>query len=285
MSIKIPKSERRTPEQLRRHYEIEKKLANKLRNSSKSERRYLYTALYDELFKLVPDHPQLTLKTDRESRLASVHRKMNLLKRFLKEDSVFLEIGSGDCLLSFEVAKRVKKVFAVDVSTRITRNESFPENFELIISDGSSIPVRENSITVAYSDQLMEHLHPDDALEQLQNIYKSLAPGGIYICITPNRLSGPHDISKYFDRIATGFHLKEYTIAELKKKFRKTGFSKIGTYIGGRGFYIKFPLFLTILCERILSLLPFSLRRKVANIILFKAILGIIIIGEKKNNK
>ena len=61
----------------------------------------------------------------------------------------------------------------------------------------------------------MEHLHPDDALEQLQNIYSALVPGGIYLCITPNRLSGPQDVSRDFDMVATGFHLKEYTISEL----------------------------------------------------------------------
>lgn len=61
----------------------------------------------------------------------------------------------------------------------------------------------------------MEHLHPDDAYEQLQEIYNALIPGGIYICITPNRLSGPHDVSQYFDSIATGFHPKEYTTVEM----------------------------------------------------------------------
>ena len=71
----------------------------------------------------------------------------------------------------------------------------------------------------------MEHLHPDDAVDQLKNIYNALVNGGKYICITPNRLTGPHDISKYFDNVATGFHLKEYTVTELSGLFREVGFS------------------------------------------------------------
>ena len=46
------------------------------------------------------------------------------------------------------------------------------------------------------------------------------APGpdgvGVYICITPNRVSGPHDVSRGFDEVATGFHMHEYTGREIR---------------------------------------------------------------------
>ena len=83
----------------------------------------------------------------------------------------------------------------------------------VVLSDGVSVEVPAASVTLAYSNQLMEHLHPDDALVQLRNIVRALAPGGLYVR-HPNRLTGPHDISMYFDRVATGFHLKEYTATE-----------------------------------------------------------------------
>jgi len=255
--MKIPASEKRTLEQIREHYEIEKILANKLRNASKEERRYLYRTLYDELFRRVPHHPQLAIKSNSKSQQAAVSIRMRFLKRFLGPESTFIEVGPGDCSLSIEVTKCVKKVYAIDVSEQITNRETFPQNFELIISDGCSIPVSENSINIAYSDQLMEHLHPDDAFDQIQNIYKALSSGGVYICITPNYLSGPHDVSKYFDKVATGFHIKEYTVTELSNLFQKAGFSKIDAYMGGRGIYIKFPLFLTKLLERFLLILEY----------------------------
>lgn len=137
---------------------------------------------------------------------------MGLLKYFLKPESIFLEIGPRECALSFEVSRHVRKVYAIDVSEEIIKAmRILPQNFELIISDGTSIPVPENRITIAYSDQHMERLHPDDAFVQLQNIHDALTRGCVCLCITPNRLTSPHDISLYFDKVATGFHLKEYT--------------------------------------------------------------------------
>lgn len=143
----------------------------------------------------------------------------------MNANKIFLEVGAGDCAFSFEVSKLVKKVYAVDVSEILTDNSVISENFKLILSDGSSIPVSKDSVDIAYSNQLMEHLHPEDAKTQLENIYSSLVDGGIYICLTPSKLYGPHDISKYFDSVATGFHLKEYTITELNKLFQQVGFS------------------------------------------------------------
>ena len=72
------------------------------------------------------------------------------------------------------------------------------------------------SVDLAFSDQLMEHLHPDDAVEQLRNIHRALKPGGVYVCVTPNRLYGPSDISAFFDDEARGFHLKEYSLDEIR---------------------------------------------------------------------
>ncbi|HEY9770129.1 MAG TPA: class I SAM-dependent methyltransferase [Coleofasciculaceae cyanobacterium] len=281
MNIKRFEDDNRTLQQIKEHYKIEKELATKLRNSRKEERQYLYNALYDELFKQVPSHPQINRKADPVASAKEVSRKMRLLIKYLKPDSIFLEVGPGDCCLSFEVAKWVKKVYAVDVSPEIVQHSAYPKNSKLIISDGCSIPLSQNTITIAYSNQLMEHLHPDDALEQLHNIYQSITPGGVYICITPNRLCGPHDVSKYFDEEATGFHLKEYTQTELSDLFYQVGFSKLIAYIGGKGIYLRFPLFIIKIIENILKSIPFKLRNKLGNFLPIRALLGVILVGQK----
>ncbi len=276
---------KRTFEQINIQYEAEKELADKLLNSTSDERKTLYTSLYDEYYKIAPFAPELKYKNDPEAVAWIVEQRMQLLRGLLQPDLIYLEVGPGDCSLSREVAKYVKKVYAVDVSNEVTKNSNlFPSNFELVISDGCTIPIAENTVNLAYSHQLMEHLHPDDAFEQLQNIYKALAPGGMYVCITPNRLSGPHDSSQYFDEIATGYHLKEYTVTELYKLFRQVGFSQVSLYKSYKKNHIKIPLFLVTvplfkLCETFLSLLPFSLRRKIASTpMLFR---GMTIVGRK----
>lgn len=281
MARKPMRGESRTMQQLREHYEIEKELAGRLRHASKQERRHLYSALYDELYRRVPSHPQLTRKSSPLETMRAVSLEMKFLRPFVNRDIVFLEIGPGDCALSVEMTKLAKQVYAVDVSDEITKGLTRPPNFQLILSDGSSVPLPLNSIDVAYSNQLMEHLHPDDAYEQLQNIYNALIPGGAYVCITPNRLSGPHDISGYFDRVATGFHLKEYTTRELSALFGRVGFSDVKTYVGGKGRYVVVPAALVVLGETVLQGLPGALREIIGRSLPFRWLLGVRLVGIK----
>jgi SAM-dependent methyltransferase len=271
----------RTNAQIREHYEVEKELAEKLLNSTRQERQTLYAHLYDELFKRIPHHPQLLKKLSQQEKIDQVAFQMRNLQPFLSKNMTFLEIGAGDCALSCEVAKYVKQVYAVDISKEIVRGLSLPRNIELILSDGCNIPVPAESVNVAYSYQLMEHLHPDDAREQLYDIYKALIPGGCYFCITPNRINGPHDISRYFDSIATGFHLKEYTNAELHYLFKEVGFSKVQSYIRIKN-YRKYLSPVSIeLCEKMLGVFPYSVRKFVASSLPIAILLGIQFIGTK----
>lgn len=274
-------SERRTSERLRAHYEVEKGLANRLRQAPPLQRGRLYASLYDELYQRVPDHPQLTRRKSVPERQQTIAREFRRIRRFLKANNVFLEVGAGDCALSFQVASVVKQVYAVDVSAEITRRTSPPENFQLILSDGCGIPVPPGSVDVAYSNQLMEHLHPDDADRQLQNIFEALAPGGIYICLTPNRLSGPHDISKYFDPIATGFHLKEYRAKELSSQFKGVGFSRVHVLLGARGRDMLLPVLPVVLLEDILTKLPSALQSRISTMLPVRWLLGIRFVGVK----
>lgn len=285
MPVDITKDKYQRPSaQLEEHYKVEKALAEQLRNANKVERKGLYTSLYDKLYTKVTHVPKLKRKADPEATAWVVAQRLQLLSQFLKSDLTFLEIGPGDCSLSVAIAQQVKQVYAVDVSNEITKNLDMPDNFELIISDGCSISVPEGSVDLAYSHQLMEHLHPEDAKEQLEALYQALAVRGKYICITPNRLSGPHDISRYFDDVATGFHLKEYTVSELYSLFREVGFSKVTWVKNKGGVTLRFPLSSVtvpvIKCvEWSLDRLPFSLKRKISNTpLLFR---GMTIIGVK----
>lgn len=135
----------------------------------------------------------------------------------------------------------MRKAVGVDVSTEVTSSDRGEGNFELILSDGTSIPVPPGSVDVAYSNQLMEHLHPEDARAQLVNLHRARKPGGVYVCVTPNCLTGPHDISRGFDVIATGFHLREYTNLELVDLFRGCGFERVTIYSSFRGHIFRVP--------------------------------------------
>jgi len=207
----------------------------------------------------------LIRKASEQAIRAVVQEQMRLIEPYLKPGIRFLEIDPGDCALSFSAAALVGQVCGVDVSEEITRRLSCASNFHLIISDGCSIPVDEGSVDFAYSNQLMEHLHPDDAFDQLRDIVKALAPGATYMCVTPNRLSGPHDVSAYFDTVATGFHLREYTVRELAALFQKAGLARVKTLVRLKGHFFGIPLPAYVALERLLEALPAKARRRLAS--------------------
>jgi SAM-dependent methyltransferase len=266
----------RSEDQLREHYRIERELANRLREASRAERRTLYTLVYEELLQRVPHHPRRT--TARDAAFFA-HRKreadwlLRFLERFISLRTRFLEVGAGDCALALRVSDLAEHVVAVDVCDQACGER--PCNFELALSDGCSIPVRDGSIDVAFSNQMMEHLHPDDAREQLVNIFRSLAPGGTYVCITPNRLYGPRDVSGYFDEIATGLHLREYSAREVREMLLAVGFERVDFYLGGRGWYVRCPGWIVAGVEMALEALPAGVRKQVADTALLRAFLGV----------
>ena len=272
----------RSLEALRRHFEIEAELADRLRAASREERKNLYRDVYNELFARVPDHPQHTVKFEESQQAQKLTLQLKLLQPFLTHSDTYLEVGAGDCLLARSAARFVKQVYAVDVSEVITRNAGWPKNFALKLSDGISIPVPSGSVNVAYSNQLMEHLHPDDAVEQLREIYRSLAPGGVYICITPHRFSGPHDISGYFGNSPQGFHLKEYSHGDLRQILLEAGFAAATSWGGLKGRFFPLPGQLVAGLESALSRFPDARRRSLAKSFPLRAFLGdTIIVGKK----
>lgn len=264
------------PDRIRAEYELEKTLAARLLNSTKEERSSLYEQCYSELYSRFPNLLGESFESETD-----LDRRVRFLKKFLKADSVFLEIGPGNCALALKVAGLVKNIYAVDVHEPDTLCESIPKNFRFIRFNGRNIPLTNNSVDIIYSHQVTEHLHPDDAVEQLKSIYDSLAPGGTYICITPNRLTGPHDISKFFDTAATGLHLKEYTNAELAAAFRKAGFSKVTAYAGAKGAYLPLPLPVILFMEGILGKLRYNIRKLVLKALPLRIFLGVRLVGIK----
>ena len=86
----------RSDAELEHHYRVEIELAGRLRSAPRAERLGLYGAVYDELYRRVPSHPQLTRKVSDAERRAGVVKRIALLNPFIHPDTVFLEIGAGD---------------------------------------------------------------------------------------------------------------------------------------------------------------------------------------------
>lgn len=268
--------------ELRQHYELEKRLAERLRTASAEARRKLYPMVYDELFRSFPDLPFLHTSQDPQIMERRARKEWAGIHPFLKPGQTFLEIGSGGGHLTRRAAQQAGRCIAVDVSREVAQKTDYPSNVQLVLSDGISIPVEPESVDVAYSNQLMEHLHPDDAVSQLAGIYASLKPGGYYICRTPSRLTGPYDVSRSFDDVATGFHLKEYTVGELRDLFLQAGFKTIQRVVSEKGIYLgRWPAEPFIWLERLYEKLPLSLRRRIKHWLPVEVVFNVTVVARK----
>jgi SAM-dependent methyltransferase len=246
---------------------FETRIATKLRNATPTERKRLYNEVYGEYFEAFPE----ALRPAHDNPGSNVAYELAFAKRFVSSDAIVAEVGPGRCEFAIALATYCKCIYAVDV-TDLSPGESRPANFRHVLTNGIQIPLPDYSVNMVISNQLMEHLHPDDAADQLQEIFRILRPGGSYICVTPNRLHGPHDSSARFEDlpcpvvdgtfVANGLHLKEYTNFELFQLFRSVGFRRTRHFAGARGVYFEFPANAMILAERWARRIPMKLRKR-----------------------
>jgi hypothetical protein len=66
------------------------------------------------------------------------------------------------------MAKRFRQVHAVDIANQIVTAVQPPANFSLTVYDGYDLDLPDASIDLAFSDQLIEHLHPDDTVHHFR---------------------------------------------------------------------------------------------------------------------
>jgi SAM-dependent methyltransferase len=217
----------------------------------------------------------------RRGRARGVRRALKRLKPFLAPDLTFLEVGCGDAVLSSALAPHVARSYALDVTDALIDRRAAPENLQILLTSGTEIPLPGGSVDIALSDQLIEHLHPDDARVQLEHVVRVLKPGGTYHCRTPNSVTGPHDISCYFDYAATGFHLREYDSRTIEALFKQAGFRRIRFYAAVPQIAVPLPARLVRAIERALLALPRAPRAAIGRNRIVRALAGLDVIATR----
>src|SRR5688572_26628448 len=131
----------RSRDRLLAHYRVERRLADRLRRAPDAEaRRRIFSTMYDDLFRAVPDHPRLRAQDEAlAERERDIDWDLAQLRPYLESGCTFLEVGAGDCALAARVAEGAKVVYAVDISDHTAG--PLPPNVKLVVSDGTSIPV------------------------------------------------------------------------------------------------------------------------------------------------
>ena len=255
-------AERRSPERLRHHYEVEKEIADRLRATrDRAERAPILASMYAELFARVPDHPRLTVQRDPQAEAQQVRRLLALLAPHLRSDTEYVEFGAGTCALALAVCPSVRRVRVVEIADQVPSGARRPPNFELVLYDGGDPGIAPDSIDVVFSEQFVEHLHPDDALEHFGIVHRMLRSGGRYVLRTPERWTGPHDVSRWFSTTPQGFHLREWSYADLVHAGRQCGYRRCEATWQARGICARWPLAVALTVEGAVAHMPLGWRR------------------------
>lgn len=207
-----------------RQVEIEAQLARQLVQASPSERTKLYGAVYDRVYEMHLSRDPHTLDFGAGPEL------VRFLERLTEPGDALLEVGCGGGLLAIELARRGRRVLGVDVSARILelarRRARGASDLTFAIARGTDIPADDGSFDFAYSVEVLEHLHAEDVIAHLREVYRVLTRGGRYWLLTPNRLDGVTSPDRFGVGVdaSDDIHLKEWTYSELAGELRRAGF-------------------------------------------------------------
>jgi len=100
------RGEFRSAERIHARYALERRLATRLRQAPQAERSSVYSEVYAELFRSLPDHSQHTAARDK----GGIGVELEYTFPLLHSNAALLEIGCGDAELSFASARLVRQL-------------------------------------------------------------------------------------------------------------------------------------------------------------------------------
>lgn len=259
-----------TEEMILEHWNLERCLTKELLGSNPENRWETFERCYTTLYSRID---WLNQYIDSDKKISPDQRYHDWAYLIGKPPKKIYEIGSGKGDMISYLATIGHKCQGTEI-TRERGKIHVRENPNLSwdISDGVHFERFEipGSYNVVVSDQVIEHIHPDDLSEHFKGVLSILSKDGKYIFATPHVWYGPWDISKVFkyDK-AMGMHLKEYTYQEIKELSAAAGFRQIyavhkAPWNISRLFHLKKDspkisrFYLSYLClvEKLFSLIP-----------------------------
>jgi SAM-dependent methyltransferase len=209
-----------TIDQVRWHLELERSLTARLRASSPEMRWETFQACYDELYSELP----WLVDT---GGMVETGRWMRLLG---PPPQRIHEVGSGNGELAAALAAYGYEVEATDISSERGGPRREVDGLQWTVTDGVHLDrfARRAPYDAVLSDQVVEHLHPDDLEVHLRSCRSILRNGGKYLVRTPHAFTGPHDVSRIFGfSEPVGMHLREYTNRQLTVGLKTAGFTRV----------------------------------------------------------
>jgi len=155
----------------------------------------------------------------------------NYAKKFVKGKMV-LEIGCGTGYGAHYLSQFASDIIAIDISRLCImhcHNKYKKGKLNFLQGSGLSIPLKDDSIDVALSFQVIEHIEPKEVKDYLFEIKRVLMNSGIFVVSTPNKKLRLLPFQKPWNPE----HKKEYDYKEFKNTLTKV-FENVKVY-GLRG--------------------------------------------------
>jgi cyclopropane fatty-acyl-phospholipid synthase-like methyltransferase len=186
-----------------------------------------------------PKGTKRTVVLDAEAERNRASRKQivdDLLAPYLQPDMTVLDFGCGPGFLASQLAPHVRSVIAVDVSRgtiACARHLNAAANVAYLNNRSSDlVVVPDNSVDLAISFAVFQHLTFEQSLRFLEEFHRVLRPGGSAICqfavatLSDSTSSDrTNDGSSFLDRYRLNFRMSSED--EVVGLIEKTGFSEI----------------------------------------------------------
>lgn len=180
---------------------------------------------------------------------------------------IVLEAGCGAGYGAAEIAKKAKKVYAIDINSETIKRcqKTYSQDKKIIfkIGDVTKLDFPSNFFDLVIAFELIEHI--PDYNQAVEEFYRVLKPKGLLILSTPNKdVYSPGTKKPFYP-----FHIKEFTLEELKillKKFQNIEI--FGQFIDGKKMLDYKPWQIKRLIRILFANLPFSIKKLIMRIYL-----------------
>jgi len=202
-----------------------------------------------------------------------------------------LDVGCSTGSLVVALISRGYNAYGIDLSTDLiararsilAKQTATAPDARFIAGDFLRYDFGASRFDFIYSNDVLEHIHPDEASDFLDKCFSLLRPSGSLCLVTPNRLTGPGDASIL--RLprgsrSVGLHLREYSLNELRCLLTECGFCNVSSrlYCAGRGRKStktrEFYTGLKVAAEPLLALLPVAIRVRMMGIMAYSEVVA-----------